>query len=286
MKWIRFILIFSPLYAYNQTNSFRCIKDDFIFGQYLVNSGMYRDALVLFRSDPPDSCVYSDSILFLKGWSFYNLKQLDSASVTFSKIGIRSPLFLKSSFYSAYCNTYLGKISKAREVLNTLTSPDSVHNELKLTELAGINLLQRDLIGYSDISKSFSGKRYTLVENQKKLNEIYQEMKSFNPKSPWVAGLLSAGVPGLGKIYAGKYGSGVSAMITVSILGLVTWENYRKAGIDNPKTIVAGSLFSIAYLANIYGSVYSIKSYRDEFYERMDYRILFHLHIPIRNTFN
>jgi len=69
------------------------------------------------------------------------------------------------------------------------------------------------------------------------------------------------------------------------MLGAITYENYRKEGFRNYKTITFGSLLTVFYAANIYGSVYSVKIYREEFNQQLHHAVLFNMHIPIRTVF-
>jgi hypothetical protein len=231
-------------------------------------------------------CSHSDSLWFLKGWSQYNLKQLDSASFSFLKVKENKAILNKSKFFAAYCYAHIGKLDSAFTVINSISPISNDEKELITTQLSGFSLLNRNLSSFNLFSKNFSESHFGLVENQRTLKSLYTDLDEFKLKSPLIAGLLSAAVPGLGKVYAGKLGSGLSSFLTVGIAGVMTYENYAKNGLNNPKTIIFGSLFSILYVANIYGSVFSIKAYRDEFNQQIDYRILFHLHIPIRNLYN
>lgn len=96
---------------------------------------------------------------------------------------------------------------------------------------------------------------------------------------------LSAIVPGLGKIYAGRLGEGVSAFLITTTMGLVAVENYIKDGWKDPKTIIFGSLFSVFYIGNIWGSTLSVKLINDEFNKEVNEQILFNLRVPLRIIF-
>jgi TM2 domain-containing membrane protein YozV len=118
------------------------------------------------------------------------------------------------------------------------------------------------------------------------MNQIITELENHKAKKPWLAGLMSAVVPGSGKFYAGKKGEGVASFIGTVSFGLVAWENYRKLGIKHPKTIIFGSIFAATYVSNIYGSVVSVRIYETEYNHAIHNQILFQLHIPLRNYFD
>ncbi|MEO6916521.1 MAG: hypothetical protein ABI151_13580, partial [Chitinophagaceae bacterium] len=100
------------------------------------------------------------------------------------------------------------------------------------------------------------------------------------------AGVYSAILPGAGKFYAGKKKQGIAAFLPILSLGVVTYESYRKSGIKSARTLAFGSLFSLFYVGNIWGSVLSVKIKEKEFYREYDNKILFDLHIPLRNLYN
>ncbi|SDC31584.1 tetratricopeptide repeat protein [Williamwhitmania taraxaci] len=259
---------------------------DIEFAEYLVGNGMYDDALQLFRQTNRTDTSNVDQWNYLRGWAFYNLKMLDSSSIFLLKVSPRSDKYYKSLFFGAYNLTYQKRFSESKSVLYQIPDSDTSLAELKRIQLAGINLLEHQWREFETNSSHFTFTNYCFSENETELKGLGADCRSFKRKSPLVAGLLSAAVPGLGKIYAKKTGGGISAFLTVSILGALTYENFTKRGIEHPGTIVAGSLFSLAYVGNIYGSVYSVNAYREEFYEKVNYRVLFHLHIPLRNFFD
>ncbi len=278
-------LLFSPNVS-GQVARSSWTNNDVEFMTYLVNNRLYENALTLSHLLKLDDSIQADTLWYLVGWSHYNLKQLDSATVSLLNVSKNHSTFAKSRFFSAYCAAHSRNTNSAKNILSAYQPSNEMLDELKRTQLAGLALLTKDLETYNKISSTFSYSYYSFAENQRTLDEINMSIANFNHKSPFVAGLFSALIPGSGKMYAGKVGSGLSSLFTVGILGALTWENYNRDGLLNPKTIIFGSLFTVAYSANIYGSVFSVKAYRDEYNKKIEHRILFNLHIPIRNVFN
>ena len=136
------------------------------------------------------------------------------------------------------------------------------------------------------LQKQYTYNWYTLTDAENKLNQYHKLLSTKKKKSPWIAGCMSMVIPGSGKIYSGKIGEGISAMLSHAILAGITVENYRKVGAGNFKTIFFGSLFSIFYLGNIYGSMISVQVSNSEFNTIYDNKILFDIHIPLRTVFN
>ena len=79
-------------------------------------------------------------------------------------------------------------------------------------------------------------------------------------KSPIKAALLSALVPGLGKVYIGKTRIGVNAFFMNGVFAFQTYESIHKLGVKHPLSIINILLSSFFYASNVYGS------YRDANY--------------------
>ena len=107
------------------------------------------------------------------------------------------------------------------------------------------------------------------------------ELPDYKDKSPWLAGAVSAVIPGSGKIYAGDLRSGVSTFLIVGALGIMAAESWSKLGIDDWRTITLTSLFGLFYTANIYGSVLSVSVTKQAYEDARKATLLFDLRIPL-----
>ncbi len=257
------------------------------FAEYLIAREDYQDAIRVLEKTPFLPHL-EDSLYYLKGWAFYHQKKLIPSARCLQKVSQNSPLYHKSIFFAGYNLAHSGKLEEAGNTLTSIFFPEneSYLKELQEFELAGLALLQRDLQKYKKHQKAFSYEYYAVAEQEKKLDIYFTEINRYKRKSPLLAGILSAMVPGAGKIYAGKTGEGIATFFMTSAMGAVTLENYLKNGWINPKTLVFGSLFTIFYAGNIWGSVFSIKIAEEEFNEFTNRKILFDLHIPLRTVFN
>lgn len=100
-------------------------------------------------------------------------------------------------------------------------------------------------------------------------------------KSKWLAGILSASVPGLGKVYAGRKMDGFATFITLAFFG---WQAYDGYSHDGPASI-KGGIFAASgaglYVGNIHGSVLAIDAEngkrRRAFGERVKFAVQFQL---------
>jgi hypothetical protein len=203
-----------------------------------------------------------------------------------NSVSSKSQYYFPAHFLAAYSLAHQGDLQESEKLFYSLQPADSLLKELKYLELSGIALLKRDLELFEDLHEQMNYNFYQLETSKDKLFTYYEDLRDFNAKSPALAGIMSAIIPGSGKMYTGKVGEGITSLLGLTVLGFITYENYKKAGPANYKTITFGSLFALFYTANIYGSIISVKVYRDEFNKRYDHKILFNMHIPVRNVFS
>jgi hypothetical protein len=258
---------------------------DLKFIDHLVKTGCFDEALYLLDSHECSSFQMNDSINYLKGWSLYSLNRLTSSSDFLLKVTTQSSLYLKSHFFAAYNYAQTGDFDKATEVLDKTEFNAENLVSLKNFQTAGIKLLQYNIPSFEKWLSKTDRNDIEINESAGNLLNISEEIKNHKSKSSMVAGLLSGIIPGAGKLYAGKKGAAISAFLSSATLGLVTWENYRKNGLNDFKTLAFGTAFAVTYIANIYGSVFTVRILKSEYKENVKNTILFNLHIPLNNTF-
>lgn len=263
-------------------------QDEIKFIEYLQDKDLFREAqFVLNKIDTTRlSLIQKDTLFYLSGWAAYNSKQLDVAVSRLLKVSPSFPLYKKSRFFAGYCLAYLAKEDAAQKIITELPLADSIDQEVQQFELAGMALLRRDYGAYNRFKSRFTYSSYALEKEEKNMGRYDSSLRSYKHKSPVLAGLYSAVLPGAGKFYAGKKRQGIGAFLPVLSLGAVTYEAYRKGGVKSARFIAFGSLFSIFYIGNIWGSVLSVKIKQHEFYRSYNNQILFDLHIPLRSLYN
>lgn len=259
---------------------------DLKFINHLFRTGFLEEALFLLDSKDCSSFQMNDSVNYLKGRSYLLLNRLESSSASFLKVAPTSSLYAESYFYAAYNYAQTDNLIKAEGILEKIEAEAPNHLWLKNYEIAGIKLLQGDLISFNErLAKSENYLSGTSASNINFMN-ISAEINSHKSKSPVLAGLLSVIIPGSGKFYAGRKGEAISTFLSTAGTGLVTWENYRKNGLNDYRTIAFGAIFALSYLANIYGSAFSVTVLENDFKEHVKTEVLFNMHIPLNSFFN
>ena len=261
---------------------------DYKFGNYLLGKGLMRDATTLVQTLPNDYTPAAlDTMRYLKGWTLYQTRQFAPAAEVFAEVGEGSEFYAKSAFLGAMCNLELGDVGGAKSTLSSFATTPTAANyrELLAFELGGIALLEGDYATYAEQSREFSFNNYALAAEQQTLNNI--ALNQPRNLSPWVAGVASAIVPGLGKIYAGNLSEGVASFLAVGAFAVLTADSWAKAGTPNNwRTITYGTIGSLLYISNIFGSIASVKVYYQNFEEINRQAVMYSIHIPLRNIFD
>ncbi len=82
----------------------------------------------------------------------------------------------------------------------------------------------------------------------------------YKAKKPWVAAGLSALVPGLGKIYAGRTIDGLVGFVSVASFGMLAYEGFTYKRFRSVSAWIYAPLAAGFYIGNIYGGAKAAKS--------------------------
>lgn len=285
----RFLCILVVVFAtLGSAHAQRSALADYNFGNYLIGKGLLRDALTLTHTLADDYTPAAlDTMRYLRGWTLYHSKQFAPAADAFAQVGTTSSLYAKSALFGVVCDVESGNIEGAKQRLDTFatTPTGELHREIVAFERGGLALLEGDKAEYERQRQHFSYSSPTITEYQHTLDRIADT--PIPHRSPLVAGLASAVVPGLGKIYAGDLGGGVASFLLVGAFAALTAESWHKAGTpQNWRTITYGTIGSLLYVSNIFGSVASVKAYYQNFEEINRQAVMVSIHIPLRNIFD
>lgn len=278
----KYSLALLPALSYAQTTD----ENNITFLNYLLESKQYEDAIFLSKQLLHQQNFNNYSPAYYAGFAHYNLRQLDSAAVYLGKVPASNPYFYKSRFFQGISLAYLKEYAQAKQVFSQLPTADSLQQELKIFEQAGLALLQKDYKEFNTLSQKFTYQYFPFSQQENNLLTYKQDLLQVKKRSPVVAGLLSAVIPGAGKLYAGQLGQGVAIFLQNTIFGLQAYEGYRKDGPRSARFIIYSSLFTVFYIGNVWGSVLSVQIKRQQMYDKINNQIVFDMHIPLRTIFN
>ena len=251
---------------------------DFEFLDYLISNELYRDAQTLMRATP---YAHSDTLWYMRGRAELSNGEFAPAASAFGRVSPGAALYDKSFFYGIVSRARASRTQECADLLQRYNGPFA---ELAALQRAGVALLMDDKAAYDSASALFTHGDYALSEAQAAMEEIAGERFAAHHKSPALAAALSTILPGAGKIYAGRLGEGVSALLSVGALAAVTLNSAAKNGASDWKTIVPGTLCGIFYIGNIYGSYVSVSIVNDQKRKTQDAAILYNIHIPLHNV--
>ncbi|MBW6458743.1 MAG: hypothetical protein K0B52_06235, partial [FCB group bacterium] len=80
-------------------------------------------------------------------------------------------------------------------------------------------------------------------------------------RSPVLGGVMSAVIPGSGKIYAGRWMDGVQAFSMITAPAYNAWYHFAKNGTKSVRAWIWTGVTAWFYLSDIYGSVKAVKEY-------------------------
>lgn len=283
------ILLTALLIAVGQLAAQRNALADYRFGGYLLGKGLLRDAATLTHTLSAEDYTPAglDTMQHLRGYTLYAMQNFGEAAEALSRVTPHSPLYAKSAFYGTICDLEVGSIEGAKSRLDRFAATPAAgdYGELLAFERGGIALLEGDKGGYEEQRTHFTYTNPHLAAQQQALDKI--ALNTPRDLSPWVAGVASAIVPGLGKIYAGSVGEGVASFLLVGAFATLTANSWAKAGTPaNWRTITYGTIGSLLYIGNIFGSVASVRVYYKNFEEINHEAVMYSIHIPLRDIFD
>lgn len=254
----------------------RPVSADLDFLQHLRDNNLSADIHTLLLG----SYAPSDTLDWLRGRSLFDQRKIAQAADLLSAIPEDSPFSAPARFHAVVARAYLGDYDPA-----LIPSAAGPYRELSAYQGSALALLRQDEAAWKEASSRFGREDYLLGEGERIMEEIARTRFGARQKKAWFAGLASAVIPGSGKMYAGRFGEGVSALLTVGTLGAITAEQWKRHGGSDWRTLLAGSLCAFFYIGNIYGSYLSVSIENDERLTAENTLILYHLHIPLRSLF-
>ncbi|MBL0050714.1 MAG: TM2 domain-containing protein [Bacteroidetes bacterium] len=91
------------------------------------------------------------------------------------------------------------------------------------------------------------------------LHNILVQQKNEKYKSPGVALALSTVIPGLGKVYAGRWKDGIISLLFVGGMGIQAYRAFDQRGVKSTRGWIFATMGTGFYLGNLYGSYHAAR---------------------------
>lgn len=257
MKYIIYLFFVVCSFAQQQNNSNIFSPENRLkFGDYLFRQHDYLRALNEYQA-----CLQhtkNDTVKFRFAYSLERINRFSEARDNFRT------LFFNSDFENEariqYLRTFILEENYKlfdSELNETLNIPEKHLYELDLLRLYVKLFDEHPVIDADSLINKIKPDNRSVVQSfiQKKLNPDY--------KSPVLAGVLSALIPGLGKIYTGNISDGITSFIFTGALTWLAVDNFN-AG-HNTRAWIFSGLAAYFYAGNVYGSVSSAYIYNAEY---------------------
>lgn len=215
----------------------------------------------------PDGAMYPDSMV-LMGKSYFMGGNSSSAASIFSDCYKKYPdtsFGQQALFYSGYIRLSEGSFYYA---LKMFQEYNFVYKNGDFYEDSVFNMCLAEILAenYSDAQnaleayrKQFPGGRF--VEEAGILTAKISEEQNRPHKSPWIAGISSAIIPGLGYIYTEKYLLGLFSMLSNASLIYLAYDGYRDGNMF--KMVIFSVVEFSFYNWSLGGSIMSAYEYND-----------------------
>lgn len=189
----------------------------------------------------------SDALLYKIAYSYEKINDINKSEEMFSG--------LVNSKFGFFARMHLAKTSFVRnEGDNPYLFDENSHQFKKLKFMDDVR--KGKSLG-ENVANVFNNSEAVFIKNliNRKYNPSY--------KSKLAAGVLSAIIPGAGKIYVGEIGDGITSLILTSLFTYLAVNNFQNN--HDTRGYIFSAVTAFFYSGNIYGSVVSAHQYNLKF---------------------
>ena len=257
-------------------------QDKNIFFSHLYKNALYEECVGYFQLLPP--AQYTDSILYYTGCSWLSINRLGKSQELFSQIRSDSILFQAGMGQLALAALPEDAMHAVQvlAVLPHASTSDSLQQFHHLLYAGSALLAKQPAVFRSVLSSTAPSKISVLATLQESLWVHYEQYMQLPRKKPWIAGTLSAIIPGAGKYYVGKKRSAYAAFLQQLVLAGLVWDTWHIDKRFSPQMLIASSLFTVFYVGNIWGSTLSVGIHYREKFDTFKQSLLLDLRLPVR----
>lgn len=251
-----FLTILFSVTVVAQINPLKSDENRKLFADYLYCQQDYLRAAEEYEA--LSKMNLSDTILYKIGKSYSIIGNTDKALNYFSSIQSNSSLLKNVLLEKARIFYLTEDFISLDKLVNDIDGSSIELKKIQIAFYLKTNLL--DSV-HNDLFKNDDNDMSTL-------KNFFERRKNPAYKSETVAGILSALIPGSGKIYAENYGDGITAFILTGLFSYLAYDNFKHS--HQFRAYLFSGLAAGFYFGNIYGSVASAQIFN----ARVDFNFL------------
>jgi len=249
MKYCLIFFFLIPLSTLPQSSfDFHSPENIKKFADHLFCQGDYLRAVEEYESIKNSNLNDTIDFKIMLCYSEIGLYQMSNLS----EVRLSKSIFKKEAECLSLKNRFKASPNSFYKISEIKVYPFSKEDRLTLNyfqKLTSVSFLlgSNELISKDEIINPFDG-------YEKKTMLSFYEMK-VNPacKSPALAGVFSAVIPGSGKMYVGEWGDGITALLATSLLAFLAYDNFRAD--HKTRAWIFTGLGAFFYAGNVYGSI-------------------------------
>ena len=233
-------------------NSFLSSGNRLKFGNYLFSEKDYLRAMNEYREYL--KTADNDTVRFKFAECFFRIGRYDEAMENFKGLFYYSDISEEAQLGFYRSIFFKNDFTQLRDdIITEVYLPEKYSNQIKRLGLIS-HFFDNSILPDSNIFfNAFPD------SNVSDIKRFYRLKKYPSKKDPTKAGLLSAIIPGAGKIYTGDIGDGITAFIATGLLTYLSINNFNHD--HNFRGWLFGGLAAFSYAGNIYGSAASAQIY-------------------------
>ena len=266
---LTFLSLFLTNFAFGQT-----IRDDLLsldnredFGNYLFCQKDYLRAIDEFNFVLREK--WNDTLQYKVGSSYFYMEKYSDAMNSYEKL-FSSRLNSEEAKLEYYRSLFfIGDYGKFRERFVAVYFPKSYETELNRLKAYSYFMDDSELPTETELIANFE------THDIKRITQFYNWKKDPPYKSPTKAAIMSAIIPGLGKVYADEIGDGITSFLLTGLFIYLAVDKFQSD--QNTGAWLFTALAAFFYGGNIYGSAAAVQNYNASIKFSFDSDVSFYL---------
>jgi len=262
------LLIFACLIPASEATDYYSAENIRRFAEYLYQEGDYLRSVKEYNRYILVSQQGADEALYKIGLCYRHIGDTQKAVDFFQRLTKEYPqsdLKFSANYQIGYSYHLSERYKESIKYIGQVLKETEKENERqKLEILLVLNYLNQRQWRSADKllnSKSEKPEDKAIEHIMLDLRDRSREGITLKRKNRLLACLMSIILPGSGKVYCNQYGNGIFSFAVVSTTGFLAFNGFHKNGVHSVNGWIFGSLCTVFYAGNIYGSGISALAY-------------------------